>query len=165
MKTDSLVVAEGKKPALTPRNHSRLMKAMLNEFASYFAPNSRLIYVRETNEIGYHFDQAEFESVGVSTTIESELPDAVIHHSEKNRLFLIDAITGHGPIDPQRRRELAALFEGSTAGLVYVTAFLRRSDMAKYVSEISWETEVWVEESPSHLIHFDGKRFLGPYAG
>jgi len=32
-----------------------------------------------------------------------------------------------------------------------------------YLSEISWETEVWVAEAPSHLIHFYGARFLGPY--
>jgi len=35
--------------------------------------------------------------------------------------------------------------------------------MAKYLSEISWETEVWVAENPDHLVHFNGKRFLGPY--
>ncbi len=34
---------------------------------------------------------------------------------------------------------------------------------AKYLGEISWETEVWVAESPTHLIHFNGERFLGPY--
>jgi hypothetical protein len=25
------------------------------------------------------------------------------------------------------------------------------------------ETEVWVADSPDHLIHFNGSRFLGPY--
>ena len=34
---------------------------------------------------------------------------------------------------------------------------------AKYLRDISWETEVWVAESPEHVIHFDGERFLGPY--
>jgi adenine-specific DNA-methyltransferase len=31
------------------------------------------------------------------------------------------------------------------------------------LNDISWETEVWVAESPTHLIHFNGERFLGPY--
>lgn len=35
--------------------------------------------------------------------------------------------------------------------------------MAKYLPEISWETEVWVADAPSHLIHFNGEQFLGPY--
>ena len=50
-------------------------------------------------------------------------------------------------------------------GLVYVTAFMTRKNLAKYLAEISWETEVWVAESPTHLIHFNGERFLGPYGG
>ncbi len=33
----------------------------------------------------------------------------------------------------------------------------------KAVYQIAWETEVWVADAPSHLIHFDGVRFLGPY--
>jgi hypothetical protein len=35
--------------------------------------------------------------------------------------------------------------------------------MARNIHAIAWETEVWVAESPSHLIHFNGARFLGPY--
>jgi hypothetical protein len=72
-------------------------------------------------------------------------------------------VTSHGPVNPKRRNELQALFKDSTAGLVFVTAFLNRKDMVKYLNEISWETEVWVAESPTHMIHFNGERFLGPY--
>lgn len=35
--------------------------------------------------------------------------------------------------------------------------------MGRYLGEIAWETEVWVADAPSHLIHFNGVRFLGPY--
>jgi len=55
------------------------------------------------------------------------------------------------------------LFYYSTGGLIYVTAFPSRGIMARYLAEIAWETEVWVADAPSHLIHFDGHRFLGPY--
>jgi hypothetical protein len=40
---------------------------------------------------------------------------------------------------------------------------LLRAVMTRYLGEIAWETEVWVADAPSHLIHFDGARFLGPY--
>jgi len=46
---------------------------------------------------------------------------------------------------------------------VYVTAFPNRTIMGHYLGEIAWETEVWVADAPSHLIHFNGERFLGPY--
>jgi hypothetical protein len=46
---------------------------------------------------------------------------------------------------------------------VYVTAFPSRAVMSRYLGEIAWETEVWCADAPSHLIHFNGARFLGPY--
>lgn len=30
-------------------------------------------------------------------------------------------------------------------------------------SVIAWETEVWIADAPTHMIHFNGSRFLGPY--
>ena len=69
----------------------------------------------------------------------------------------------HGPVDAKRHNELSNLFAESKPGLVYVSAFPNRSVMGRYLGEIAWETEVWVADAPSHLIHFDGTRFLGPY--
>lgn len=76
---------------------------------------------------------------------------------------MIEAVISHGPVDGKRHIELARPFAASTAGLVYVTAFPTRTLMARYLTQISWETEVWVADAPGHLIHFDGERFLGPY--
>lgn len=91
------------------------------------------------------------------------MPDLVVHFTEKNWLVLVEAVTSHGPVNAKRRGELKALFEGSFAPLVYVTAFLTRRALNEYLGEIAWETEVWVAEAPTHLIHFNGERFLGPY--
>ena len=91
------------------------------------------------------------------------MPDVVIHHTARNWLILVEAVTSHGPVSPKRMAELRRLFSGSAAGLVFVTAFPDRRTMHKYLDQISWETEVWVADSPDHMIHFDGERFLGPY--
>ena len=66
-------------------------------------------------------------------------------------------------MDAKRHNELAELFGTAQAGLVYVTAFPDRTVMGRHLSDISWETEVWCADAPSHLIHFDGERFLGPF--
>ena len=66
-------------------------------------------------------------------------------------------------MDAKRHHELTTVFKSSSAGLVYVTAFPKRTVMAKYLVDIAWETEVWVADAPTHLIHFNGQRFLGPY--
>ena len=80
------------------------------------------------------------------------------NHIESARQIIIS-------LGPPRARhsELAALFAESKICLVYVTAFPNRTFMSRHLSEIAWETEVWVADAPSHLIHFDGLRFLGPY--
>jgi hypothetical protein len=87
-----------------------------------------------------------------------------VHLSDKNWLVLIEATTSHGPIDNKRKLELQALMKGSIAGLVFVTAVPDRKTLTKYLSLIAWESEVWVAENPTHLIHFNGERFLGPYS-
>jgi hypothetical protein len=91
------------------------------------------------------------------------MPDVVLHYTDKNWLLLIESVTSHGPVDGKRHAELAELFAASKSGLVYVTAFPNRTIMSRYLGEIAWETEVWVADAPSHLIHFNGERFLGPY--
>ena len=85
------------------------------------------------------------------------------NYVERNWLVLIEAVTSHGPINVLRHNQLKNIFAGSTAGLVFVTTFLARATMRKYLPEIAWETEVWVADAPDHLIHFNGERFLGPY--
>ncbi len=66
-------------------------------------------------------------------------------------------------MNAKRRAELGKLFANLNSGIVYVTAFINRVAMKKYVTDISWETEVWIADNPDHMIHFDGERFLGPY--
>lgn len=55
------------------------------------------------------------------------------------------------------------LFTDAKPGLVYVTAFPDRRTMAKYLVNISWETEVWTADAPTHMIHFNGDQFLGSH--
>ena len=91
------------------------------------------------------------------------MPDLVLLDSARNWLVLVEAVTSHGPVSVQRHAELETLFAGCTADLVYVTAFPELSIMTRYLADISWETDVWVAQAPTHLIHFDGQRLLGPY--
>jgi len=86
-----------------------------------------------------------------------------MYHEEKKRLFLIEAVTSHGPINVQRKESMLQIFGATQAELIFVTAFLSSKELAKHLSQIAWETEVWLAEAPSHLIHFDGEQFLGSH--
>ncbi len=149
---------------LSPGGQNILVKKILDDFCSRFTPNADPIYIGDTENKWAYFNQDALKDLGVGVPDEhGKIPDVVIHFGEKNWLILIEAVTLHGPINAKRKIELEELFKGSKIGLVFVTAFLDRRGMLQYLNEIAWETEIWVAESPSHLIHFNGKRFLGPY--
>jgi hypothetical protein len=150
-------------PVLIPGEHSLLIKAIVEDFAPRFAPGSILVYVGDTAEKWGYFDEAQLSKLNVVVDYHGKMPDVVLFCSDRNWLLLVESVTSHGPVDAKRHSELATLFASSSAGLVYVTAFPSRAVMSRYLSEIAWETEVWVAEAPSHLIHFNGPRFLGPY--
>lgn len=156
-------IAPGKEITLSPGEHSELIRAIIEDFAPRFAPGSVLICAGDTGDKWGYFDAPLLASLGVDVDSHGKMPDVVLHFTAKNWLLLVESVTSHGPVDGKRHAELAKLFVGSTAGLVYVTAFPNRAIMARYLGEIAWETEVWVAESPSHLIHFNGARFLGPH--
>lgn len=147
----------------SPGAHSELIRDVIVSFAPFFAPGSTLIYAGDTGEKLGFFDKDRLSALGVEINSHGKMPDVVFHCTERNWLLLVEAVSSHGPVDAKRHAELVELFSGSSAGLVYVTAFPTRAAMAKYVASIAWETEVWVAEAPTHLIHFNGTRFLGPY--
>ena len=72
-------------------------------------------------------------------------------------------VTGNGVVDSARLKELKDLFCGHKAGLVFVTAFDNRETAARFINQVSWETEVWVACEPEHVIHLNGERLCGPY--
>jgi hypothetical protein len=157
-------IARGKEITLSPGEHSELIRAIIENFAPRFAPGSVLVYAGDTGDKWGYFDAPLLASLGVEVDSHGKMPDAVLHYTAKDWLILVESVTSHGPVDGKRHAELAKLFVGSSAGLVFVTAFPNRAIMGRYLADIAWETEVWVADAPSHLIHFNGERFLGPYS-
>lgn len=156
-------IAPGKEITLSPGEHSELIRAIVEDFAPRFAPGSVLVYAGDTGDKWGYFDAPLLAELGVNVGSHGKMPDVVLHYTAKDWLLLVESVTSHGPVDGKRHSELADLFADSSAGLVYVTAFPSRAIMSRYLADIAWETEVWVADAPSHLIHFNGARFLGPY--
>lgn len=160
-----VVLALGRRIELSPGKLSELIAAVVREFAPRFAPGSTLVYAGDTGGKRGYFDEALLTELGARLDPHGKMPDVVLHYRDRQWLLLVECVTSHGPVDGKRHAELKRLFADSTPGLVYVTAFLTRAAMARHVGKIAWETEVWVADTPSHLIHFNGERFLGPYSG
>jgi hypothetical protein len=156
-------VADGKTINLSPGLHSELIKAIVEEFGSRFVPNGILIYVGDTGDKWGYYDENALSRLRVKVDLHGKMPDVIMYDTDREWLVLIESVTSHGPVNGKRHSELVALFSMSIAGLVFVTAFPTRGLMTRYLAEIAWETEVWVADAPSHLIHFNGERYLGPH--
>ncbi len=139
--------------ATSKKRHNELICAVVGKFLPAFSSGGTVLYRKDRSENQVGLDDVAFGGLGLSDLKSDGTPDVIIHDVAKNRLFLFDTVPGHGPINAKRRDELTHIFKDAKPGLVYVTAFLNRSDMTKYVGEISWATEVWVADAESHLIH------------
>ena len=148
---------------LSSDEQDMLVKLVLSKFAEKFVPSGKLLYLSSTNEKAAYFDDVSLRELDIFLKPHKDLPDIILYDNARNWLVLIDATTHNGPITTARHAELTKLFDPFHIGLVFITAFLDYKGFQEGLDNISWETEVWVAESPSHLIHFDGERFLGPY--
>lgn len=158
-----LTLPDGSVVYLSPGEHNVLQVAILEQLGPRFAPGAAVLYVGDTALKHVVYEAAELKKIGVSITPHDKLPDAVLYASKKNWLYLIEAVTSHGPVSPKRYRELEKMLAHCTAARVYITAFLSIQDFRKYATDIAWETEVWIADNPDHMIHFNGPEFLGPY--
>ena len=150
---------------LSPGSHNQLQVDIINDFAPRYAPGATLLYVGDTADKYVYVDTQMLQSIGIpiSENDKLQLPDVVLYDPKKNWLYLIEAVTTHGPIDQKRINDLEIMLEKCPAYKIYVTAFPDRATFRSYVAEIAWETEVWISSDPDHMIHFNGDKFLGPY--
>lgn len=147
---------------LSPGRHNQLQVAVVEQFAPRFAPGASLVYLGDTAKKNLFLDSKYLLSLGVSLNDHDKLPDLIFADDTRKWIFLVEVVTSHGPMTPKRLVELEQLFSRCSLGRVYVSAFPDTLEFRKHVHEISWETEVWIADSPDHLIHFNGDRFLGP---
>ncbi|GEA90263.1 BsuBI/PstI family type II restriction endonuclease [Cellulomonas cellasea] len=148
---------------LSPGGQNVLIKTIVEDFAPRFTPGSEVLYIGDADKEAT-YDKAALAALGITLDKHGKLPDVIIYMPDRQWLVLIEAASSHGPVDTKRHHELASLFTNATAGLVYVSAFPDRSEMRKYLTVLAWETEAWAADAPDHLMHFNGERFLGPYA-
>jgi hypothetical protein len=154
-----LRLASGEVYHLSPGKHNELQAAVVEEFGPRFAPGARLLYLGDTANKTLILDKMGFEELGIPVPNHDKLPDIVFYDKTRNWLFLIEAVTSHGPVSHKRHFELEEAFSDCSAGRIYVSAFPDFATFKSFLAEIAWETEVWLAEIPDHLIHFNGDHF------
>ena len=147
----------------SPGKHNQLQRAIIEEFAPRFAPNSECLYVGDTIEKDLVKNENKLRELGFAITLHDKMPDVVLYSSQRNWIYFIEAVTSVGPMEPKRIKEIEEMTTGVTAGKIYVTAFLDFKTFKMFSESLAWETEAWIAETPDHMIHLNGDKFLGPH--
>ena len=142
--------------------HNELQKAIIEEFAPRFAPNSECLYVGDTTEKDLVKNVDKLTELGFEITLHDKMPDVVLYRADKNWIYFVESVTSVGPMDPKRILEITEMTKSVTAGKIFVTAFLDFKTYKKFSEMLAWETEVWIAEMSEHMIHLNGDKFLGP---
>lgn len=158
-----VTLLDGTPVELTPGGQNVLLKQIVEDFCSRWTPAGRILYIGDAGRDDPVFESEALAELGVELDRHGKFPDLIVHVPDRGWLVLIEAAASHGPVDAKRYGELESVFAGSSADVVYVSCFPTRAEMRSFLANIAWETDVWCADSPSHLIHFDGERFLGPY--
>ena len=142
--------------------HNELQKAIIEEFAPRFAPDSECLYVGDTIEKDLVKNVDKLTELGFEITLHDKMPDVVLYREDKDWIYFVESVTSVGPMDSKRILELTEMTENVTAGKIFVTAFLDFKTYKRFSETLAWETEVWIAEIPEHMIHLNGDKFLGP---
>lgn len=157
----SVKLANGKKLTFSPGIHNKLQIDVIKEFAPRFIPGCELLYVGDTAKKNLFIQEKRMIELNIPYDEHKKLPDIIFYFKDKNWILLIEAVTSHGPVSQKRLIELKESLKQTSCDPVFISVFPNTKLFKKFAHEIAWETEVWIAEIPDHMIHFNGKKFLG----
>ena len=149
----------------SPGEHNDLQKTIVEDFLPRYGHGAEVLYVGDTSNKYLYLEKEKLEELNFFEISHEELPDVIAYSKKKNWLYLIEAVHSSGPINELRLIQLQKLTRDCKADIVYITAFMNRLKFRQFMTDIAWETEVWIADNPDHIVHFNGDKFLGPYKG
>ena len=107
-----VTLPDGSQVALSPGGQNPLIKAIIEHFCPAFAPGGVVLYIGDTENKFVHLETAGLAALGVALDTAAKIPDVIVHHTAKNWLLLIEAVTSAGPVDPDHRTDTRTLKAG-----------------------------------------------------
>ena len=158
-----LRLSDGTVLELSPGEHNKLQSNIVSEFLPRYAPGGEVIYVADALARQLHKNVDLMDEVGLFALDHRQLPDVIVFDRPNGWVLVIEAVVSSGHLSSLRMVELKRLLKDCKFPQVFVTAFPDYTVFSKFAADIAWETEVWIATHPTHLIHYDGQRYLGPY--
>ena len=73
----------------SPGKHNQLQKAIIEEFAPRFAPNSECLYVGDTTEKDLVKNVEKLKELGFEITLHDKMPDVVLYRDDKDWIYFV----------------------------------------------------------------------------
>lgn len=155
-----VVLPSGIEVKLSAGEHNELQRDIIQKFLPRFGFGAEVLYLGDTIDKYLIREDEKLKAVGFFELEHEELPDVVAYSKEKNLLFMIEAVHSSGQMGEIRVKKLKDKLKGCTAQLIFVSAFENKKTFRKFAADIAWESEAWIADTPDHMIHFNGYKFL-----
>lgn len=143
--------------------HNKLQKDILDIFVPQFASGAELLYIGDTSEKMLCRNDIRLKELGIDIFSESaRLPDIILYDSIHNRILFIEAYNSVGEFTYDRVMEIKNCCHCKPGTeFAFITAFSTMKKMLGVFTNIAWDTDIWIVEDNTHMIHKNGDKFLG----
>ncbi len=133
--------------------HADLIEACREIYVTKFLKGYEVIYIDEADgERVTDKDRASLKRAGLGISLADAMPDILLWHPHRDRLWIIEAVTSDGEVDRQKveqTKRLAKQYGKEEVG--FTTAYLSWKDMAARQGvhkNIAPNTYIWIMQEP-----------------
>jgi len=144
--------------ALSAGAHSQLTKDVCEILAPAYIPGFEPVYISDTRDKLLYVNGDLTFALNLDLDEHDKLPDVILYRRAMNIVYVVEAVTSVGPVSESRKKEIHSIMTKRGPlkfGVVCVTAFPDRRAFRRFVSDIAWETKVWIAAERFGIIHFD----------
>jgi len=157
--------AAGAAKARMETGHSALINASTDTYAKHFLRGYEVIYVDDGDGDRITEEQRKaLERAGVTITLEDGMPDVLLWNPNDDSLWVIEAVTSDGEVDPHKVTQLSRLADRCGKSRIGFTTTYRTWKEAATRQQrhknIAIDTYIWIEEDPSRQLLVEAQKKL-----
>lgn len=151
----TLRLANGAAFAFAKDRKNSLVVDFVDLFGPRYAPNAIILHLYDkANDVLIH-EHALLTYLGIAEEEQHEIADVILYDEEQHLLFLVEMLTGHGPISSQRKDALQHTLRNCHIKCRFVSVLYHCDEYKQFVSHLAWGTYVWLSQIPDHIIYFE----------
>lgn len=163
-----MVVFKGEEFNLARSQHNKLQKSILDDFVPRFVPGSTLLYLGDTKKRELKKDTELIAKLNIEVLERLMLPDIILYDENQDHKWIvfIEAYTSTGELTIERVSKIKEYCRNcpSDVEIIFVTAFATMQKCKEKFLSIAWDTEIWIAEEPTHMVHKNGNKFINAHS-